>query len=91
MSLSIVTLPALADTVWLKNGDRLTGKISVLDGGKLLIETEYGGSIPVKWKQVATLESDQQLTTTFPSTPRLVMVFGATTQRRTTTANTVTA
>ena len=61
MSLSIVTLPAFADTVWLKNGDRLTGKISVLDGGKLLIETEYGGSIPVKWKQVATLESDQQL------------------------------
>lgn len=60
-TLSAVALPSLADTVWLKNGDRLTGKISVLDGGKLLIETEYGGSIPLKWNQIATLESDQKL------------------------------
>lgn len=61
ISLSVIALPSLADTVWLKNGDRLTGKISLLDGGKLLIETEYGGSIPVKWSQVATLESNQEL------------------------------
>ena len=61
VTLSAFSLSSVADTVWLKNGDRLTGKISVLDGGKLLIETEYGGSIPVKWSQVATLESNQQL------------------------------
>ncbi|WP_407291929.1 DUF481 domain-containing protein [Stutzerimonas zhaodongensis] len=61
VTLSTLSLPTFADTVWLKNGDRLTGRISVLDGGKLLIETEYGGSIPVKWSQVATLESNQQL------------------------------
>ena len=53
--------PVLADTVWLKNGDRLTGKIKVFDGGKLLIQTEYAGAIPVDWKQVKTLESDQEL------------------------------
>jgi hypothetical protein len=53
--------PLLADTVWLKNGDRLSGKINVFDGGKLLIQTEYGGAIPIDWKQVKTLESDQQL------------------------------
>ncbi|KGK82983.1 peptide chain release factor RF-3 [Stutzerimonas degradans] len=61
LSLCAFALPTLADTVWLKNGDRLTGKISVLDGGKLLIETSYGGSIPLKWNQIATLESDQKL------------------------------
>lgn len=61
LSLCAFALPTLADTVWLKNGDRLTGKISVLDGGKLLIETSYGGSIPLKWAQIATLESDQKL------------------------------
>ena len=61
VTLCTVALPALADTVWLKNGDRLTGKISVLDGGKLLIETTYGGSIPLKWNQIATLESDRKL------------------------------
>ena len=61
LTLSTVSLPLLADTVWLKNGDRLTGKISVLDGGKLLVETDYGGSIPVDWKKVATLESNRKL------------------------------
>lgn len=61
LTLSAVSLPVLADIVWLKNGDRLTGKISVLDGGKLLVETDYGGSIPVDWKKVATLESNRKL------------------------------
>ena len=53
--------PLLADTVWLKNGDRLSGKIKVFDGGKLLIQTEYAGNVPIDWKQVKTLESDQEL------------------------------
>lgn len=53
--------PVLADTVWLKNGDRLTGTIRVFDGGKLLLQTEYAGAIPLDWKQIKTLESDQKL------------------------------
>ncbi|WP_300730105.1 DUF481 domain-containing protein [Pseudomonas sp.] len=56
-----VSSPLLADTVWLKNGDRLSGKIKVFDGGKLLVQTDYAGAISVDWKQVKTLESDQQL------------------------------
>ena len=56
-----VSTPLFADTVWLKNGDRLTGKIRVFDGGKLLIQTEYAGSVPIDWRQVKTLESDQEL------------------------------
>ena len=60
-SLCAISLPALADTIWLKNGDRLTGTISLLDGGKLLVKTDYGGSIPVQWNKVRTLQSDQKL------------------------------
>ncbi len=51
----------LADTVWMKNGDRLSGQIKFYDGGKLLLQTDYGGAIALDWKQVATLESDQPL------------------------------
>jgi hypothetical protein len=57
----VAATPVQADTVWLKNGDRLTGKITVFDGGKLLIETDYGGSIPVDWAKIATLQSDREL------------------------------
>lgn len=52
---------ALADTVWLKNGDRLTGDITVFDGGKLMLTTKYGGSIPIDMKQVKTFESAHEL------------------------------
>jgi hypothetical protein len=48
---------AFADTVWMENGDRLTGTIKALDGGKLLIETPYGGTISVDKKAIRTLES----------------------------------
>ncbi|MBM7061638.1 DUF481 domain-containing protein [Pseudomonas sp. UL073] len=61
LALSGASAPLLADTVWLKNGDRLTGTIRVFDGGKLMLETDYGGNIALDWKKVATLESDQQL------------------------------
>lgn len=55
------SVAASADTVWLKNGDRLTGRIMLLDGGKLLLKTNYAGTITLKIEKVATLESEQQL------------------------------
>ncbi|MDO9624247.1 MAG: DUF481 domain-containing protein [Pseudomonas sp.] len=61
LALSVAASPLLADTVWLKNGDRLTGTIKFFEGKKLLLETDYGGSIALDWKKVATLESDQEL------------------------------
>ncbi|MEB0038975.1 MULTISPECIES: DUF481 domain-containing protein [unclassified Pseudomonas] len=61
LCITSVSMPLLADTVWMKNGDKLTGKISVFDGGKLLLQTDYGGAIPLDWKQVKTLQSDQKL------------------------------
>src|ERR1700740_2010730 len=53
--------PLLADTVWLKNGDKLSGKITLFDGGKLLIQTQYAGAVSIDWKEVKTLQSDQEL------------------------------
>ncbi|MET1080046.1 MAG: DUF481 domain-containing protein [Pseudomonas sp.] len=61
LALGLVSVPVVADTVWLKNGDRLTGTIKLFDGGKLLLQTDYGGAIAVKLDKIATLQSDQQL------------------------------
>lgn len=61
ITVSLAASPLLADTVWLKNGDRLTGTIKFFDGSKLLLQTDYGGAIPLAWSKVATLESDREL------------------------------
>lgn len=49
---------AAADTVWLNNGDRLTGTIRYLSDGKLAIETHYAGTVTLDWNAVSTLASD---------------------------------
>ena len=45
----------------MKNGDRLTGKITLFDGGKLPLKTDYGGDITLKWDKISTFESEQNL------------------------------
>ena len=35
-----------ADTVWLGNGDRLTGKIVLMDGGKLVVVKTGNAEVP---------------------------------------------
>ena len=52
---------AFSDTVWLKNGDRLSGTIKLLDINKLLLETDYGGSVLIDWDKVATLQTDRKM------------------------------
>lgn len=54
-------MPAWADTVWLNNGDRLTGQIVLLDGGKLALKTKYAGRVLIDWQDIDTLRSDQPL------------------------------
>lgn len=61
VALCFVALPVLADTVWLNNGDRLTGEIIVLDGGKLALKTQYAGRVLIDWQDINTLSSEQPL------------------------------
>ncbi|POC68532.1 hypothetical protein, partial [Vibrio vulnificus] len=53
--------PALADTVWLDNGDRLSGEIVLMDGGKLALKTRYAGQVLIDWKDIDTISSDKPL------------------------------
>lgn len=59
--LSLMIAPAWADTVWLNNGDRLSGEILLLDGGKLALKTKYAGQVLISWRDIATLSSDKPL------------------------------
>lgn len=50
---------ALADDeVKLKNGDRLSGKVTGLAGGKLTIETPETGPVSVDWAQVVSIKTE---------------------------------
>ncbi|MGB4074323.1 DUF481 domain-containing protein [Pseudomonas sp.] len=53
--------PVWADTVWLNNGDRLSGEIILLDGGKLALKTKYAGQVLIAWKDIDTLRSEKPL------------------------------
>ncbi len=45
----------LADTVVLKNGDRLTGEVDSISGGRLLLETDYAGRLPIRIQAVESV------------------------------------
>jgi len=60
--LAFAAAPALhADTVILKNGDRLTGTAVKLDGGKLTFKTPYADAIAIAWDQVTSLTTSEAL------------------------------
>ena len=66
--LALILAPALhADTVVLKNGDRLTGTAVKLDGGKLTFKTAYADAIAISWDQVTSLTTTAPLVLPTPT------------------------
>lgn len=61
VSLSCSSFTVQADTLWLKNGDRVTGQIELLEGGYLIINTELAGRLRVPVKNISTFASDNAL------------------------------
>lgn len=59
--LTVLAAPVCAGTVWMDNGDRITGSILSLDNGILLLKTEYGGDMRLQFEHVKTLQSDGDL------------------------------
>jgi putative salt-induced outer membrane protein YdiY len=63
VTLSLLSLPVLADQLTLKNGDRLSGTIvkSDDDAKTLLIKTDLAGDVTIKWDAVTAIMSSQPL------------------------------
>ncbi len=49
------------DEVKLKNGDRLTGTVKEMAGGKLTIETPHSGSVTVKWEEIVSVKTSAKV------------------------------
>lgn len=61
-ALFLVTCPSIfADQIILKNGDRLSGKIIKKDGDKIIIETEFAGTVSILWTAVEKIIADEPL------------------------------
>src|SRR6476619_3593580 len=62
---------ALADTVILDNGDRITGRIQRAESGKVVIATDYAGEIRIDWAHIETLTSDEAMTVNLDDATRV--------------------
>jgi len=52
---------ASADSVVLKNGDRLTGTVEVSDGKDVTLKTDFAGEIKIQWSAVLELKTDKPI------------------------------
>ena len=48
---------AEAGTVVLNNGDRLSGEVDSISGGRLLLDTEYAGRVPIRLDAIESVTS----------------------------------
>ncbi len=60
-SASLFLIPARADQVVMKNGDRVTGSIIKQDGKTITIKSANFGVITAPWDQVVSVQSDQPI------------------------------
>ena len=49
----------MADEVYMVNGDRITGKVKTMQGGKLTIESDLAGTLTVDIAKVATIQTTE--------------------------------
>ncbi len=68
---AFVAMPCLADTITLDNGDRLTGKILRMEGGKVVINTSYAGDIKIDLGHIRNLQTDGTMTVVLGNDQRL--------------------
>ena len=60
--LFMVVSPLLADDVYLKNGNHLSGAIVSMSEGKLILETDFAGRLTIGWSHVERVSTDAPLT-----------------------------
>ncbi len=60
----LMVIPAFADQVILKNGNKLTGTIAKSDGKTLVLKTDYAGDLTIKFDDIQSMTSTGDLNVT---------------------------
>jgi hypothetical protein len=58
LGFTLIAAGALADEIVLVNGDRLTGTVVKVEGGKLTLKTEYAGPIEIQADKIKSIMTD---------------------------------
>jgi sRNA-binding regulator protein Hfq len=53
--------PLMADDIYIKNGNHISGNIISMSNNQVVIKTSYAGEISVNWSEIASLKTDQKL------------------------------
>lgn len=59
LALSLITLTVHADSVTLKNGDKISGTVVNKEDGNLIFKTSYAGEIKIAWSEIVSLSTDK--------------------------------
>ncbi|HCU85101.1 MAG TPA: DUF481 domain-containing protein, partial [Methylophilus sp.] len=59
--LSMLATPVLADTIWLKNGDKITGTLGVKISNKLTVKTTYADEVKINWNDIHSIDADKPI------------------------------
>ncbi len=78
--LVVAVLPAFADRITLKNGDRLTGTIVTTDEKTLTLKTDFAGEVKIDRAAITAIESDQVLSVTLKDQGKVEAKVQATTE-----------
>src|ERR1041384_3341060 len=71
LALGFVSVAALsADTVDIKGGARIIGKVAEIDGGTVEVDTPYAGTIKIKQSEVVSLSTDAPISVRLASGTR---------------------
>jgi hypothetical protein len=57
-ALALASAQLLADTVDVKGGARIVGKITKIDAGSVVVDTTYAGTVTIKQSEVTSLTTD---------------------------------
>jgi hypothetical protein len=58
---------AMADTVEMKDGSKLIGKVLKIDAGKVTLKTTFAGDVVIDQKEVAQISTDQPVNLALPN------------------------
>lgn len=56
--LALATVRLTADTVEVKSGARIIGKVTKIDGGSVVVSTDYAGTVTIKQSEVVSISTD---------------------------------